>query len=151
WRDRRQHHRRGGNGDIQPMVLAHGEDLEAGGIGELGGRENLLQPLVGADGVAVPPMGGQLTEGIGTGLHGCCRCYMARRCTARQSINAASDAPSGRSMAPSTIFGVIVVICSVMARNQVSSAGKGERNVAANCRPASVPRTLSPMRPTTGA
>ncbi len=53
--DRRHHHRRRGDRQIEAVVLADAEHVEPGLIGELGGRHDFGIALRGADGAAALP------------------------------------------------------------------------------------------------
>ena len=51
-RDRRQHHRGGGDRHVEPVVFADGDDIEAGIVGEFCRGEDFGKPLLGAGGPA---------------------------------------------------------------------------------------------------
>ena len=68
-RDRGQHDRRGGDREIEPVMLAHGKNVETGLVGEPGGGEDLPEALLGADALSVGPMRRQLAERIKSNFH----------------------------------------------------------------------------------
>ena len=67
--DRRHHHRRRGDRQIEAVVLADAEHVEPGRIGELGGRHDFGIALRGADGAAASRIGGEVAKSVDAEFH----------------------------------------------------------------------------------